>query len=130
MPQQPAASGSNLSAAKERPTTSTSTPPSPSRFYVSNFGGGLVAGDQTRLDLRLADVLACQEYVFIERHEMALPSTAVPPAQSPFWARGNVGCSERPKGPERAETLGAGRSTLPRAQHGRATSPSASNRSA
>src|SRR5581483_7807222 len=82
-----------------------------------------------RLDLGLADVLARQEHVLVERHCVAFPSVCMSdPAQSPFWARDSSSCTERPKGPERAETPGDGRLALPHMLP-RAASRSASGRS-
>ena len=62
-----------------------------------------------RLDLRLADVLARQVDMLVERHALAFPSVSMPaPAQSPFWTgRTLMARAERPKETRKSEDTGS-----------------------
>src|SRR5215831_1022263 len=67
----------------------------------ATFGDDLAVFLHQGFDLRLADILARQKYVLVERHRLAFPSVALcAPAQSPFWARGSISARKGPKDPK------------------------------
>ena len=79
--------------------------------FASAFLDDLRIFLRQRLDLRLTDILACQEDMLIERHGCRpfLPFQHPIRRKAPFEPEAAASCTERPKRPERAKTLGAGR---------------------